>query len=245
MSRASPASTSNKTWQQTKSKNTRNTILDAAIECFYKFGYNNTTTEKIAIEAGVSRGAMLHHFPSRADLIKAAVRHLNDKRLELFRREESTVQSDAIHTRVDEGIDTYWAQLNTPYFVVFHELQIAARTDPELHAVLIPAIEELDRAWALTVREVFPDLALSPEIIRANWLTLLLLEGMAANLHSRRLTKVSKDLLAWLKTELRRSFNDVLTSLDRESAKKTKRGAKADARNASTKVTKRKRRPKT
>ena len=59
MSRASPASNSNKTWQQTKSKNTRNTILDAAIECFYKFGYNNTTTEKIAIEAGVSRGAML------------------------------------------------------------------------------------------------------------------------------------------------------------------------------------------
>jgi AcrR family transcriptional regulator len=220
MSRVSPDPNSNKTWQQTKSENTRNTILDAAIRCFHRFGYNNTTTEKIANEAGVSRGAMLHHFPSRADLIKAAVRHLNDKRLELFRREENTVQSDATHTRIDEGIDTYWAQLNTPYFVVFHELQIAARTDPELYAVLIPAIEELDRAWAVTVREVFPDLAVSPEIIRANWLTLLLLEGMAANLHTRKLSKVADDLLAWLKTELRRSFSDVLTSLDRESAKR-------------------------
>ncbi len=220
MSRAMPASNSTRTWQQTKSQNTRNTILDAAIRCLYEFGYNNTTTEKIANGAGVSRGAMLHHFPSRADLIKAAVQHLNEKRLELFKREESTVQGDATHSRVDEGIDTYWAQLNTPYFVVFHELQIAARTDPELHAVLIPAIEELDRAWAITVREVFPDLAQSPEIIRANWLTLLLLEGMAANLHTRRLTKVADDLLAWLKVELRRSFDDVLTSLDRESAKK-------------------------
>ena len=220
MSRAVPASNSNRTWQQTKSQNTRTTILDAAIRCFYRFGYNNTTTEKIANEAGVSRGAMLHHFPSRADLIKAAVLHLNDKRLELFKREESTVQSDATHSRVEEGIDTYWRQLNTPYFVVFHELQIAARTDPELYAVLIPAIEELDRAWAVTVREVFPDLALSPEIIRANWLTLLLLEGMAANLHTRKLTKVSDDLLEWLKAELRRLFGDVLTSLDRESAKK-------------------------
>jgi len=129
MSRAVPASNSNRTWQQTKSQNTRNAILDAAIRCFYRFGYNNTTTEKIANEAGVSRGAMLHHFPSRADLIKAAVLHLNDKRLELFKREESTVQSDATHSRVEEGIDTYWRQLNTPYFVVFHELQIAARTD--------------------------------------------------------------------------------------------------------------------
>jgi AcrR family transcriptional regulator len=219
MSRALPESGSNKTWQQTKSQNTRNTILDAAIRCFYTFGYNNTTTEKIANEAGVSRGAMLHHFPSRADLIKAAVRHLNSKRLELFKREESSVQGDATHTRVEEGIDTYWAQLNTPYFVVFHELQIAARTDAELYSVLIPAIEELDRAWAVTVREVFPDLALSPEIVRANWLTLLLLEGMAANQHTRALSGVSEDLLDWLKAELRRLFGDVLTSVDRESAK--------------------------
>lgn len=231
MSRALPDSNSNKTWQQTKSQNTRNTILDAAIRCFYKFGYNNTTTEKIANEAGVSRGAMLHHFPSRADLIKAAVRHLNAKRLELFKLEESSVQSDATHSRVEEGIDTYWAQLNTPYFVVFHELQIAARTDPELYSALIPAIEELDRAWALTVREVFPDLALSPEIVRANWLTLLLLEGMAANLHTRALTDVSEDLLKWLKSELRRLFGDVLTSVDRESAKEAvkKRPKERDA----------------
>jgi len=219
MSRALSESGSNKTWQQTKSQNTRNTILDAAIRCFYKFGYNNTTTEKIANEAGVSRGAMLHHFPSRADLIKAAVRHLNAKRLELFKLEESSVQSDATHTRVEEGIDTYWKQLNTPYFVVFHELQIAARTDPELYSVLIPAIEELDRAWTVTVREVFPDLALSAEIVRANWLTLLLLEGMAANQHTRALNGVSDDLLKWLKSELRRLFGDVLTNVDRESAK--------------------------
>ena len=230
MSRAKPDSHSNRTWQQTKSQNTRNSILDAAIRCFYRFGYNNTTTEKIANEAGVSRGAMLHHFPSRADLIKAAVLHLNEKRLEMFKREESSVQNDATHTRIEEGIDTYWAQLNTPYFVVFHELQIAARTDPELCAVLVPAIEELDRAWAVSVREIFPDLAVSPEIIRANWLTLLLLEGMAANLYTRRLNKVSGDLLAWLKTELRRSFNDVLTSLDRESAKTADAAAPTRAR---------------
>ena len=226
MSRASPASQSDKTWQQTKSQNTRKAILDAAIRCFYQFGYNNTTTEKIANEAGVSRGAMLHHCPSRAELIKAVVLHLNEKRLELFKREENTAQSNATHSRIEEGIDTYWAQLNTPYFVVFHELQIAARTDSELYAVLIPAIEELDRAWAVTVREVFPDLALSPEIIRANWLTLLLLEGMAANLHTRGLAKVTEELLAWLKSELRRTFNDVLTSLDRESAKKVDQKAR-------------------
>lgn len=220
MARASPKSVPNKTWQQTKSENTRNGILDAAIRCFYEFGYNNTTTEKIAAEAGVSRGAMLHHFPSRADLINATVGYLNQRRLELFRVEEDVVQSDAIHSRIDEGIDAYWAQLNTRYFVVFHELQVAARTDRELADVLIPAIREFDASWSELVKDVFPDLAQSDAFIRANRLTLYLLEGLAANQHTRQSGKVAESLLDWLKAELRRSFADVLTSIDRESAKR-------------------------
>jgi AcrR family transcriptional regulator len=218
MSRTTSTTPVSKTWQKTKSENTRHTILDAAIRCFYEYGYNNTTTEKIANDAGVSRGAMLHHFPSRADLIKAAVRHLNERRLEMFAREEDIVQSDATHSRIEEGIDTYWAQLNTPYFVVFHELQVAARTDPELNAVLVPAIEEFDRTWLRATREIFPDLAQSREFLRANALTLFLLEGLAANRHTRKPSRIADELLAWLKAELRRLFTDV-KSLDRQSAK--------------------------
>jgi len=44
-------STGNKSWQQTKSENTRHVILDAAIQCLYDLGYNNTTTEKIPRQA--------------------------------------------------------------------------------------------------------------------------------------------------------------------------------------------------
>ena len=85
---ASTPAESNKTWQQTKSELTRQTILDAALDCFYDMGYANTTTENISKRAGVSRGAMLHHFPTRFDLIKAAVEHLTEKRLELFAAQE-------------------------------------------------------------------------------------------------------------------------------------------------------------
>ena len=209
-----------KTWQQTKSANTRHSILDAAIRCFYEFGYNNTTTEKIAKEAGVSRGAMLHHFPSRSELIKASVRHLNEQRIALYLSEESDIQEGAEHSRVEEGIDAYWKQLNTPAFVVFHELQVAARTDPELLEVMIPAIEEFDRLGMKATRELFPDLAMSEEFRRANSLSLYLLEGMAANRFTRDPGPVVEELLVWLKGELRRSFQDVLTSVDRESAKR-------------------------
>lgn len=220
MARSTRSGDSTKTWQQTKSENTRNGILDAAIRCFYEIGYNNTTTEKIATEAGVSRGAMLHHFPSRADLINATVGYLNQRRLELFLVEEDVVQSDAVHSRIEEGIDAYWAQLNTRYFVVFHELQVASRTDSELAEVLIPAIREFDKSWLELVREVFPDLAQSEAFQQANLITLYLLEGLAANRHTRSADKVADSVLTWLKTELRRAFADVLSSIDRESAKR-------------------------
>ena len=57
-------------WQAQKSAMTRDRILDAAINCFIELGYTNVTTAKVASAAGVSRGAMLHHFPSKTELFR-------------------------------------------------------------------------------------------------------------------------------------------------------------------------------
>ncbi|MEO2175981.1 MAG: TetR/AcrR family transcriptional regulator [bacterium] len=206
-----------RSWQQTKSENTRGTILDAAVECFYDLGYNNTTTEKIAKKAGVSRGAMLHHFPSRKDLIGAAVAHLAKRRLELFETEESHIQKNEEHTLIEEGIDAYWEQLHSPLFIVFHELQVASRTDPELRSVLIPAIKEFEDSWRKASVRVFPDLALSEEFDTANMLTAYLLEGMAVSGAVRG--SVPEHMVAWLKGQLRSMFSDV-ARVDRKSARK-------------------------
>ena len=140
-----------KTWQQTKSENTRNAILDAAIACFYEFGYNNTTTDKIAKEAGVSRGAMLHHFPSKIDIVRAAVDHLHAKRLKAFRNSIAAIPGGA--DRVKLGVQAYWKHVNHPMFVAFFELSVAARTDPELEAILGPAQAAFDEAYATIVAE--------------------------------------------------------------------------------------------
>lgn len=199
-----------KTWQQTKSERTRVSILDAALECFYKLGYFNTTTESIAREAGVSRGAMLHHFSTRADLITAAVEHINQLRLDTFTREEMRTQEGADHTRVEEGIDAYWGQLNTRVFAVFHELKVAARTDRDLAKVLAPALKAYNRALAKATEQVFPDLAQSEEFVRTAFMTQFLLEGMAMSRLLEDGNKVPEEmLLDWLKKELRRSYKDV------------------------------------
>lgn len=204
-----------KTWQQTKSERTRKSILDAAVACFYELGYFNTTTEDIARKAGVSRGAMLHHFPTRFDLITAAVEHLNQMRLAIFTEEETSIQAGAEHSRIEEGIDAYWRQLNTPAFIVFTELKIAARTDKDLEKVLIPALRAYDRAWYQAVAQVFPDLALSESFARTNYMTKYLLEGMAVDHSTKGPTVPKKMMLDWLKRELRRSYQDVLTTVKR------------------------------
>lgn len=199
-----------KTWQQTKSQRTRTTILDAAVDCFYELGYFNTTTEHIAQKAGVSRGAMLHHFATRFDLIEATVEHLNQMRLAMFTEEELSIQSRAESSLVEEGIDIYWAQLNTPAFVVFNELRVAARTDKELERVLVPALRAYGRAWYEAIVQVFPDLAISESFIRTNYMTMYLLEGMATARMTKGPRVPEEMMLDWLKRELRRSYQDVL-----------------------------------
>ena len=198
-----------KTWQQTKSENTRTTILDAAIQCFYDVGYSNTTTEKIAREAGVSRGAMLHHFPSRLDLIKSTVSHLHNKRLKLFEEQERQSQVDAEHSLIEEGIDAYWSQLHSPLFIVWHELHIASRTDEELRKIMRPALREYEANWYKVAANVFPDLAVSEKFETANLLTIYLLEGMAVHGISR--TSLADKMVLWLKGQLREMFKDVNT----------------------------------
>lgn len=207
-----------KTWQQTKSEKTCAIILDAAIQCFYDIGYNNTTTEKVAAQAGVSRGAMLHHFPSRLELIKATVLHLHQKRLDLFEEQERQIQKNAKHSLIEEGIDAYWKQLHSPLFVVFHELRVAARTDAELKKILMPTIRKYAQRWAAAAESVFPDFALSEEFETANLVTVYLLEGMAVN--GVTSGAVPKKLVPWLKSRLREMLKDV-DNLDRRTARKS------------------------
>jgi AcrR family transcriptional regulator len=51
-----------------EAEQTRNTILDAALKVFSQEGYSRTTLEKIAAEAGVTRGAIYWHFKNKAQI---------------------------------------------------------------------------------------------------------------------------------------------------------------------------------
>jgi AcrR family transcriptional regulator len=93
---ATPASAG---WQAQKSASTRLQIVESALRCVVDLGYSCTTTTVIADKAGLSRGAMLHHFPSKIDIVRAAVEHLHAKRLKAFRRAIDKLPRDETRVR--------------------------------------------------------------------------------------------------------------------------------------------------
>jgi AcrR family transcriptional regulator len=163
--------------QATKSAATRARLIDATIRCIIKYGYSRTTTPRVADEAGMSRGAMLHHFENSSALMQASIAELHEKRLRAFRRSAD----NTVH-EVSRLVRAYWKQVSGNTFTAFHELALAARTDSGLAAIIIPAQEEFRARWYREAIAMFPewqgdrahfDLALA--------LSQNVLEGMAIN----------------------------------------------------------------
>jgi AcrR family transcriptional regulator len=113
-------------------------ILDAAVACLVEDGYAGASTLAVQARAGVSRGRLLHHFPSRADLLIAAAEHLSTTLLaEVQQRAEALMADQPTgRERVDRAIDLTWATFQEPPFWAAMELWTAARTDPDLRAGL-------------------------------------------------------------------------------------------------------------
>ena len=48
----------------------RQRLLEACVECLVERGWSGTSTTLVSQRAGVSRGAQLHHFPTKNDLVR-------------------------------------------------------------------------------------------------------------------------------------------------------------------------------
>ena len=55
---------------------TRRQLVDVATRLFAEQGYEDTSTEQVLREAGVSRGSLYHHFDGKDRLFEAAVEHV-------------------------------------------------------------------------------------------------------------------------------------------------------------------------
>lgn len=128
-----------------RSAATREKILDAAAQCVLECGYQGTTTLMVQERAGVSRGSLLHQFPSKADLMAAVLERITLGRHHAYQDEMRQAPSD--RRRFELLVDVLWEQISRPAGFVRLEIMVAAFSDPELLKRISPDNIRTDRLY--------------------------------------------------------------------------------------------------
>jgi AcrR family transcriptional regulator len=156
---------------------TTDKVLAATIDCLVEQGYAHTSTRHIARRAGLTVGALQHHFESKADLMAAALQRLGDRMADDFLAAAPTDGDD--EERLGVLLDHMWAVHRGPLFEAGLELWVAARTDPELRA----AMQTVQHAFATRIAEgevtLFADLAAAPGFAERVMVGLATMRGLA------------------------------------------------------------------
>ena len=138
--------------QEERTARTRLALVEGAISAIYKHGYAAASTVLIAEEAQTSRGAMVHHFSTRAALMAEVVRYV-------FERE--MMEYEEIRSRTGEGDYLHhwprilWRVLSKPSGLAVLEILQATKSDTELGEYVIPMQEGVERAALAAIRDAF------------------------------------------------------------------------------------------
>ena len=119
----------------------RQRLLEATVDCLVEHGYAGTSTTLVSRRAGVSRGAQLHHFPTKHDLVVAAIEHLT----ELRGAELQTAAAQIPDGNKRQTLQMLADHFTSPVFIAALELWVAARTDEELRRAVGPLERRVGR----------------------------------------------------------------------------------------------------
>lgn len=150
MTSSAPAATS-RVPQADRTRAMRARLMEATVDLLVERGFAGTSTTLVSERAGVSRGAQLHHFPTKNDLVVAAVEHLTERRgAELsaaFARlgAEPVVSAAGRRDRFRKIVEMVGDHFASPVFAAALELWVAARTDEALLAAVAPLEQRVGR----------------------------------------------------------------------------------------------------
>jgi AcrR family transcriptional regulator len=164
--------------QAERSEETRTRILKAAANLIRKRGYARFRTAEVAEEAGLSRGAQLHHFPTKDSLVVATLEYVFEQAQVLSRRRASAVNRprDLIEAVIEDAREFFFSE----HFMVAIDIVLSTSTNQSVRKQILDisrkARRPVETAWtgALAASGVPGELA--SDIVA---LTLSLVRGMA------------------------------------------------------------------
>ena len=161
-----------------RSAATRVRLLDATIDCLVRLGWSGTSTTEVVARAGVSRGAQVHHYPTKEDLVVSAVEHLCTRRMDEYRT--AVERLPAPERTPAAAIDLLWSVWSGPTLEAWLELVVASRTRPALHDRFVEFENRFFDAALTLFRETQPEMSVDPDFSRlALRFTFCLLDGLA------------------------------------------------------------------
>ena len=163
--------------QEERSTRMRGRLLDATVDCLARLGYAGTTTTEIAKRARVSRGAQLHHYPRKEDLVIASVEHVFRLRLEDFAKAFASVPPDTDRRPI--AVDLLWTMFQGPVFHAWLELVVASRTDKALREALRAMNDRFQGDIQVYFKKIFGPSPLTTDFDLIPAFMVALMDGMA------------------------------------------------------------------
>lgn len=172
-----PATDSDST-RRVRREHTQSKLMKATIELLVEVGFAHASTPLIAQRAGVSRGAQTHHFPTRIQLVTAAVEWLADLRLAELERVSQDLPTGA--GRIPAALDLLWDSFSGDLYQAVLELWIASRTDAELKTAVASAERRLGQQLSALLAQLFGErIAAQPDFAERAQFVLSQLRGLA------------------------------------------------------------------
>ena len=191
--------------QQERSADTVARLLDATIDLLHDTGLARLSTAAIAARAGVSRGALTHHFESREAIIAAAVaRQLHGCTAALHAMAGNIRRAGG---STDGIVDFIWRMMNDRLFYVTMEYLPEARHNAEFRQRIMPVVKEfhegLDAVWAELADQTGIAVDQAGVLMSA---TMCLMRGMIAQTTVKEDPAYFATILDFWKDRLRQEF---------------------------------------
>lgn len=187
--------------QEERSRNTQARVMQATIECVLAKGIRATSTVDVARQAGVSRGALVHHYPSKTLLMQSALEDLLNQEVESVRQLAVSVQEGDFD--FDSLLRVLHEHFKGDLYMVTLEYLTTARTDPDIMKVLIPLAAKfngsLEAIWEQLVASSRHTSRKKRVALNA---TLCMMRGMGAQSIWRDDPELYRDMLLFWKDAL-------------------------------------------
>lgn len=191
--------------QQERTAETSTRLMEATIDLLYENGITRATTPEIARKAGVSRGALTHHFPTRDSIITSSIARM----LSLVNEDLARFGKDfAVRGgSSDEIVDYLWEVMSNRLFYVTLEYLPEARHNEDFKQQLVPVVRDFHAGLDLIWTELAERADVSPDLAR-NMMngTMCFIRGMIAQTVLRDDPAYYEGLLTFWKEQVRQQF---------------------------------------